>query len=228
MARFSRITLPDLAYHVTQRGNRRQPVFFGDDDYRAYLEELTRQSRRVDLRIWAYCLMTNHVHLVVRAATGVGLRRAIQGLNLRYALAYKRKYSHIGHFWQDRFKSLRIVDAAYLLTCGAYVESNPVRARMVPTPEAYSWSSARAYLQGTPDPLLTPNPTYLALGPTSRERRHRYQRFLTEQLRQPLPATATVGSAAHWRQLASTAGTPLPVKPRGRPRKMAVVTFDTP
>jgi putative transposase len=162
--------------------------------------------------------------LVVRAATGVGLRQAMQGLSLRYALAYKRRYPHTGHFWQDRFKSLLIADDAYLLTCGAYVESNPVRARMVPTPEAYPWSSARAYLEGQRDPLVTLSPSYLALGPTSRERQARYRQFLLEQLRQPLPTTALVGSAAYVRQLAPTAGTALPLKRRGRPRKMAIAT----
>ena len=168
--------------------------------------------------------MTNHIHLLVYAATGRGLRHAMQGLNLRYALAYKRRYGHTGHCWQDRFKSLLIVDDAYLLQCGAYGDLNPVRARIVQAPAAYPWSSARAYLAGTADPLLTLNPCYLALGRTPQERQCRYQHFLTDQLRQPLPTeVALAGSARYLRQLASVAGTQLPSKPRGRPRKMPVM-----
>ena len=148
----------------------------------------------------------------------------MQGLNLRYALAYKRKYGHTGHFWQDRFKSLLIAEDIYLLQCGAYVDLNPVRAHIVPRPEAYPWSSARAYLQGTQDSLLTLSPGYLALGPTSQARRTRYRQFLLEQLRQPLPATAAVGSTAYLRQLAPAAGTSLPLQRRGRPRKLAAAT----
>ena len=148
----------------------------------------------------------------------------MQGLTLRYALAYKRQHPPTGQSCQDRFKSLLIAEDGSLLQCGAYVDLNPVRARLVPHPEDYSWSSARAYLQGTRDPLLTLSPGYLALGPTSRERQSRYHRFLTEQLRQPLPAPAAVGSTAYLRQLASAAGTALPLHRRGRPRKMASAT----
>lgn len=223
MPRLARQLADDRCYHVLTRGNNRAAVFHDAADFQRYGQLVLEYFRPHGLALYHYCLMTNHVHLIVRAAIGVGLRQAMQGLNLRYALAYKRKYPHTGHFWQDRFKSLLIADDAYLLTCGAYVERNPVRARMVPAPEAYPWSSARAYLQGARDPLVTLSPSYLALGSTSRERQRRYQHFLTEQLRQPLPATAAVGSTAYLRQLAPTTGTSLPLKPRGRPRKMAAV-----
>ena len=108
----------------------------------------------------------------------------------------------------------------HVLTRGAYVDLNPVRARIVRQPQDYPWSSARAYLRGTRDPLVTPNPGYLSLGRTSQERQGRYQQFLTEQLRQPVLAATAAGSTAHLRQLAPTAGTALPLKARGRPRKL--------
>ena len=224
MPRLARQLADESCYHVLTRGNNRAAVFHEPADFQRYGQLLLEYFGPHGLALYHYCLMTNHIHLIVRAATGVGLRQAMQGLNLRYALAYKRKYPHTGHFWQDRFKSLLIADDAYLLTCGAYVESNPVRARMVPTPEAYPWSSARAYLQGRPDPLLTLSPGYLALGPTSRERQTRYHQFLMDQVRHPLSTTAPVGSTAYLRQLAPAAGTSLPLQRRGRPRKMASAT----
>ena len=224
MPRLARQLADDSCYHVLTRGNNRAAIFHEPADYQRYGQLLLEHCASQRVQLYHYCWMTNHVHLLVRAATGRGLRHAMQGVNLRYALAYKRRYSHTGHFWQDRFKSLLIADDTYLLQCGAYVDLNPVRARMVQTPAAYPWSSAKAYLNGTPDSLLTLNPCYLALGRTSQERQSRYQQFLTDQLRQPTPTeAAVVGSTPHLRQLAFVAGAPLPVKPRGRPRKMPLL-----
>ena len=147
----------------------------------------------------------------------------MQQLNLRYALLYKRKYGHVGHFWQDRFKSLLIAEDAYLLACGAYIELNPVRARMVAQPQAYPWSSARRYLTGHADPLLTPSPAYLNLGRTSLDRQRQYQQLLTAQRADHPGATEPLaGSAPHWRTVATIGGQP-PLRSRGRPRKIAVL-----
>jgi len=96
--------------------------------------------------------MTNHVHLIVRAAIGVQLRLAMQRLNLTYAKYLRRTYGHVGHVWQDRFRSLLIAEDAYLLQCGAYIDRNPVRAKLVTSPEAYPWSSFRVYAFGRQDP----------------------------------------------------------------------------
>ncbi len=224
MPRLARQLADDSCYHVLTRGNNRAAIFHEPTDYQCYGQLLLEYFPAHGLQVYHYCLMTTHVHLVVYAATGAGLREAMQGLNLRYALAYKRKYGHMGHFWQDRFKSLVIAEDAYLLQCGAYVDLNPVRARMVTRPQDYPWSSARAYLQGTRDPLLTLNPRYLDLGRATTDRQQRYHAFLTEQLRQPPPGAQPflVGSTAHLRQLAPLSGTSLPLKRRGRPRKTPV------
>jgi len=219
MPRIARQLADESCYHVLTRGNNRAAVFHEPADYQRYGQLLLEYFSNNSVQLYHYCLMTNHVHLLVAAETGVGLRQAMQGLNLRYALAYKRKYGHTGHFWQDRFRSLLISDDSYLLTCGAYVDLNPVRARMVKEPQDYPWSSARAYLQGTYDPLLAPSPAYLALGRTNSDRQACYQRFLTEQLQQPASDTL-FGSTTHLRQLAPNAGATLPpIKQRGRPRK---------
>lgn len=225
MPRLARQLADDRCYHLLTRGNNRAAIFHAPADYQRYGQLLLEYFATHRVQLYHYCFMTNHIHLVVRAMTGAGLRWAMHGLSLRYALAYKRTYGHTGHFWQDRFRSLLIADDAYLLQCGAYVDLNPVRARMVPQPQAYPWSSARAYLHGIRDPLVTLNPRYLALGPSGPERQQRYRHFLADQLRHPLPplVPAAVGSALHLRQLATASGMPLPVGRRGRPRKVATV-----
>ena len=115
MPRLARQLADDACYHVLTRGNNRAAVFHEPADFQRYGQLVLEYFRPHGLALYHYCFMTNHVHLVVRAATGVGLRQAMQGLNLRYALAYKRKYPHTGHFWQDRFKSLLIAEDLYLL-----------------------------------------------------------------------------------------------------------------
>ncbi|MBI2093491.1 MAG: transposase [Candidatus Omnitrophica bacterium] len=223
MPRLARQLTDDSCYHVITRGNNRAAVFHEPADYQRYGQLLLEYLLPNRVQLYHYCLMTNHVHLVVRAATGAGLRQAMQGLNLRYALAYKRKYAHTGHFWQDRFKSLLIAEDAYLLQCGAYVDLNPVRARLVHQPQVYPWSSARVYTDGVNDPLVVPNPSYLALGSSNPERQTRYQQFLSDQLQQPIQDDIATGSTAHLRQLASFTGTSLPMKRRGRPSKEATM-----
>ena len=224
MPRLARQLTDASCYHILTRGNNRAAVFHDLADYQRYGQLLLEAFPSHGVQVYHYCLMTTHVHLVVAAATGAGLRAAMQRLNLRYTLAYKRKYGHTGHFWQDRFKSLLIADDAYLLQCGGYVDLNPVRARMVAHPDEYPWVSARAYLTGVYDPLLTPNPRYLDLGRTGTERQQRYRTFLTEQLRKPARTMDGIpfGSAPHLRQLAPLTGTSLPLKSRGRPRKVGV------
>jgi len=226
MPRLARRLLDASGYHILTRGNNRAAVFHEPADDQRYGQLLLEYFADQRIQLYHYCLMTNHVHLVVHATTGTGLRQAMQGLNLRYALAYKRKYGHTGHFWQDRFKSLPIADDAYLLQCGAYVDLNPVRARLVTRPDDYPWASARTYLTGVHDPLLTSNPRYLDLGRTGPERQQRYRAFLAEQRPQSPPMTERIlfGSAPHLRQLAPLTGLSLPLKPRGRPRKTAEAT----
>lgn len=228
MPRLPRQLVDESCYHVLGRGNDRAAIFREPADYQRYGQLLLEYFSPQGLRLYHYCLMTNHVHLVVAVTVGKGLRAAMQGVNLRYALAFKRKYGHTGHFWQDRFKSLLIADDAYLLQCGAYVDLNPVRARLVTRPHEYSWSSARAYLRGTHDPLLTPNPAYLALGRTPAERRLGYQQFLTNQPLEPIPSldSATIGSSAYLRQLALFSGARLPLGRRGRPRKTFAISAE--
>lgn len=155
MARLPRIAVPGLPYHVTQRGNRRQAVFFRDEDYRTYLALLREESARWHLQIWAYCLMTNHVHLLVWPATEESLPRAVAETHRRYTRYINFREGWRGYLWQGRFGSVPL-DDRHLVAAIRYVERNPVEAGLVAHAAAYPWSSANAHTLKRRDPLLSP------------------------------------------------------------------------
>ncbi len=145
MPRIARIVIPDVAYHVTQRGNNRQDVFFTDDDRRAYLEWLREYSRAFDLRILGWCLMTNHVHLVAVPGREDSLALAIGRTDLRYTQYVNRAHRRSGHLWQNRFYSCAL-DEKHTVAALRYVEQNPAREKMTRAPWRYEWSSAAAHV----------------------------------------------------------------------------------
>jgi putative transposase len=150
MARIARIVVPHVPHHVTQRGNRRQDVFFGDADYEAYLALLAEHTRREDVAVWAWCLMPNHVHLLLVPSSEDGLRAALGEAHRRYSQAVNRRQDWRGFLWQGRFASCP-TDEAHSYAAARYIELNPVRAGLAATPEAWPWSSARAHLTGKED-----------------------------------------------------------------------------
>jgi len=152
MPRAARLVLPGIPHHVTQRGNRKERVFFGDDDYSSYLSLLRHGCRKSGTAVWAWCLMPNHVHLILVPAGEDGLRSALAPAHTRYAMEINRREGWRGHLWQDRFASFPM-DEAHLHVCLAYVELNPVRAGLAGRPEAWRWSSARAHLGLASDDL---------------------------------------------------------------------------
>jgi len=159
MARMARIAVPGLPYHVTQRGNRRQPVFFGEADYRTYLHLLNTQRLKWGLQIWAYCLMTNHVHLIVVPNSEQSLARGLGETHQRYTRHINFREGWRGYLWQGRFASVPL-DEAHLIAAMRYVEQNPVAAGVVARAEDYPWSSARSHVTGQPEPLLSPHPLH--------------------------------------------------------------------
>lgn len=157
MARMPRIVIPGYPHHVTQRGNRRQRTFFHEDDYRYYIELLGQFSQQAGTEIWAWCLMPNHVHLVMVPRHEDGLRAALGEAHRRYTRHINFRQSWRGHLWQERFHSF-LMDEDHLLATVRYVERNPVAAGLCETPEQWRWSSARAHLQGEDDGLVRVKP----------------------------------------------------------------------
>lgn len=163
MARIARVVAPGSPHHITQRGNRSQPTFFHEQDYRTYLDLMAEWCDRCSVAIWAYCLMPNHVHLIAVPQAVDGLRLAIGEAHRRYTRHVNAREKWRGHLWQGRFASFPLSED-YLFAAIRHVELNPVRAHMVPEPEAYRWSSVRAHLSGVDDSLVKVKPM-LALIP---------------------------------------------------------------
>ena len=153
MARIARVIAPGFPHHITQRGNRRMPTFFRNEDYEAYLTLLAEWCRTCRVEVWAYCLMPNHVHLIAVPETPEGLRQAIGEAHRRYTRMINSRSGWSGHLWQGRFASF-VMDESYLLAATRYVELNPVRAGLTADPFAWRWSSAAAHLAGQDDSLV--------------------------------------------------------------------------
>jgi len=155
MPRIARVVAIDYPHHITQRGNNRDTVFFDNEDMAYYLEVLSRYSRRWEFEVLAYCLMTNHVHILAIPGREESLSRGIGGTNLVYTQHINRKYKRSGRLWQNRFFSTIVEKEPYLWAVMRYIESNPVRAGLAQRAEEYRWSSCRAHVVGFEDPVLT-------------------------------------------------------------------------
>jgi putative transposase len=159
MPRIARVVCSGVPHHVTQRGNRQGQVFFSDSDRRCYLELLRDYADKFAIDVFAYCLMPNHVHLVVRPGAADGLQRALKPLHMRHAQRINRCHGWKGHLWQGRYFSSPL-DEDYLWAAIRYVELNPVRARLTARAQDYPWSSAAAHCRDVADPVLTTDPAW--------------------------------------------------------------------
>jgi len=154
MSRVARIVAPGFPHHVTQRGNRRADVFERDADYQAYLGFLRQYAEKRGLSVWAYCLMTNHIHLVAVPDREESLGQALRDAHTVYAMYFNSRTGQCGHVWQGRFFSCPL-DEAHLWAAVRYVEGNPVRAGLVARAEDYAWSSAAAHCGLRTDVVLS-------------------------------------------------------------------------
>ena len=157
MARLPRIVIPGLPHHVTQRGNRREQVFFEEADYALYRDLLADAAEQAGCVVWCYCLMPNHVHIVIVPSDEDGLRKTFATANRHYTGYINARLRVTGHLWQGRYGSVAM-DDAHALCAIRYVALNPVRARLVERPEDWRWSSVRATLAGADDELATVAP----------------------------------------------------------------------
>ena len=157
MARMARLVVPGYPHHVTQRGNRRQRTFFNPDDYQTYIELLSTSCKKTTTTIWAYCLMPNHVHLVMVPTKEDGLRSTLGEAHRRYTRHINFREGWRGHLWQERFHSF-VMDEPYLVATVRYVERNPVVAHLCERAVDWPWSSTRAHVSGVNDALVTVAP----------------------------------------------------------------------
>lgn len=217
MARIARVVLPGYPHHVTQRGNRRQPTFFCEKDYKIYLALMAEWCRRHQVEVWAYCLMPNHVHMVAVPHSKESLARAVGEAHRRYTLMINQREGWRGHLWQERFSSF-VMDEQHLFAAVRYVELNPVRASLTGAPEDYPWSSARAHLAGVDDALVSVQPMLNMVG--------NWREFISgaddveeDRLRRNEKIGRPLGSSSFVEHLEEVSGKMLKIKPRGRPKK---------
>jgi putative transposase len=170
MARRPRLFAPGLLYHVIARGNQRQPTFLTDLDYEAYLIRLATYQKRYGVRLYAYCLMPNHVHLLLQTSDPP-LAKFMQGLQQSYTQRFNRVHGKVGHLFQGRYQAIICETDEYLATLIRYIHLNPVRARLVEDPEVYPYSGHRAYLTGDGTALIDPGPVLSLLGGRAAYRR---------------------------------------------------------
>lgn len=209
-----------LLYHVYNRGNFRKEIFHDDQDYRRFIELLSSYTEKCDFDIYHWVLMPNHYHLLLEISIPEKLSSAFAGLARSYVYYHHNKYQTSGHLWQGRFKTQAIQKELYLLSCGRYIERNPVKAGLVKNAEDYGYSSAAYYVYGKQDKIAAESPLFRSLGNTLESARKKYRDFLKdfnveeeklfENLEEPQ------GSQEFKRRLIKEKGLLLP-KRRGRP-----------
>jgi putative transposase len=175
MPRLARLVIPDVAMHVVQRGHDRKDCFREDTDRLVYLSNLRDLAAHTKCALHAYCLMTNHVHLLLTPSREDSCARLMRNLGQRYVQYFNRRYGRRGTLWEGRFHSCLVESAEYVLACYRYIERNPVRAQMVPSADAYAWSSHNGNTGQVPNKLLVPHVEYLALSDRESARRTAYR-----------------------------------------------------
>lgn len=215
-----------LCFHAFNRGNNRDDVFTDGDDRLAFLGALAKAKERYPFALYGYCLMTNHVHLVLKPGPDQSISRIMQSITVTHTWRHHRRHRSVGHVWQGRFKSPAIQSGDYFLSVLAYVEANPLRARMVSDPIEYRWSSHRGRMGVRPDPLLDDFPEWTELAGNDRWRRVAWSKRVRALLDAPR-LSAVRSSVVSGRPLGDTnwveqttkeLGLPIP-RPRGRPKK---------
>ena len=182
MPRRARLMLADVPVHIVQRGNNRTACFFADADYACYLFHLEKLAARFECAVHAWCLMTNHVHLLVTPSAADACGLLMKHLGQHYVQYVNRVRRRTGTLWEGRFRSCLAQSENYVLACYRYIELNPVRAGMVVHPRDYPWSSYRANAEGSQSSLVTPHVEYTRLGERGGLRRASYRGLLAEQL----------------------------------------------
>ena len=181
MPRKPRFYLKGIPCHIVQRGNNRQACFFCDEDFDFYINSLQTALQRYDVKLHAFVLMTNHVHLLLTPDDTAGISHVMQSVGRDYVRYINKHYRRSGTLFEGRHKASMIDSSQYLLQCQRYIELNPVRAKMVPHPAQYHWSSYQYHGLAKPMSCLSPHPLYLGLGDDTESRCQAYQALFSSE-----------------------------------------------
>lgn len=227
MPRMARVVLPHFPHHVVQRGHNRQVTFAERVDFERYLATLREFKEGYGVRVYAFCLMTNHVHLLLAPSDPAGIGKLMKRLAGRQTRHHNRLEGRSGTLWEGRYKSSLVQREDYLLACCRYIELNPVRARMASAPQDYAWSSCRYRLGYEATDWIDYDPVYHGLGNNDDERRQRYREFLKaaipagewELIREAVQRGQLTGNRRFRDEVASVLGRRVERRGRGRPPK---------
>jgi putative transposase len=220
MARIARITGAGYPHHIVERGNNRERIFANPIDYEKYLSFLSKYAEEREVAVLAYCLMPNHIHLLVRPSGEETLAKMMQGVTLCYSKYFNRENGRTGRLWECRYYSTVIDGDRYLWTVTKYIENNPVRAGMVKKPEDYPYSSAKAHILREKDPILK-EPLF------DKDELDEYTRFvksgedkrILEEIRKQTRSGKPLGDPEFLQTLSERIGCSLSFRLKGRPRK---------
>lgn len=228
MPRMGRVVLPNYPHHVVQRGHNRQVVFADEEDFRRYLNNLKELKEEFDIRVYAYCLMTNHVHLLLAPGDSVsGLGKLMKALAARTTRYRNKLEGRSGTLWESRYKSSPVQSDVYLLACCRYIELNPIRACMVENPDDYIWSSYRQRVGIEFQKWIDLDPFYIALAETEAKRRKCYKQFMKEAItdnelmliRQAVQRGQLTGNTKFTDEVEQILGRRIELRPQGRPSR---------
>jgi len=226
MPRTARLVIPNYPHHIIHRGHNRQPVFMSDDDYLYYLDNLYEWKTNLKCRLYAYCLMTNHVHLILDPGENeenlAKLMKRVAGRQTRYVNKMEKR---TGTLWEGRYKSSPICVDSYLMACSRYIELNPVRACLVDHPEGYQWSS---YEEKTGKELkvVDADPLYLGLSDDPEKRKAKYEEWVLsaipegewELIRSATQRGQLTGGSKFYDLVAERLGQRIEARKPGRPK----------
>ena len=181
MPRPARPLVDHGCYHIIARGNNRQWLFTTPAAFRQFLQLITVAKTRYPAQLYHYCLMSNHIHLLLEIAVGTQLPTFMQAVLHGFSRWYRHRQPYVGHVWQGRYKSPLVARESYYLEAGRYIERNPLRAGLVQELRAYPWSSYASYAHGARDPLVDEDPYYARLGRTPSERQAAYRTFIDQE-----------------------------------------------
>ncbi len=188
MGRPLRIAVPNIPFHILNRGNNRQVVFRDEKDFEYYLQLIKRYKKEFKFKLFHFVLMPNHVHFLIEPTIQDSISKIMQRLTLAHTWYFNKQYNSVGHVWQGRFKSSLIDKEDYFLHCGLYIELNPVRAKMVENPEKWHWSSYNFYAYGESDPLIKEivdeDPYYLETDPNLKARQESYRQNVEKVMKE--------------------------------------------
>ncbi len=227
MPRYPRLFLPNYPLHIVQRGHDRQAVFAAHADYQFYLDNLAEMRATLEIRVYGYCLMTNHVHLIVAPGDDTqAVSKMLKVLAARQTRRVNKIERRSGTLWEGRFKASLIDSDNYLLACHRYVDLNPVRASIVNSPEHYRWSSYREHAGIAAAQSIDMSPAYTALGSTGATRCRAYREFVAAgindrelgQIRVATKRNQIIGTDEFRHRIEQRIGRRISARGQGRPK----------